>query len=126
MGTGSPRTVVLDAGGLIAIERGDRRVVTLVMGADAVHIAAGALAQTWRNPSRQARLARTVASDLVQVHPLDAEEAQAAGRLCGSAGTTDVIDASVVLLTRRVDGVAVTSDPEDLRRLDPGIRLAVC
>lgn len=37
--------------------------------------------------------------------------------------TADVVDASVVLVARVVNGVAVTSDADDLRRLDPGIDL---
>lgn len=49
--------------------------------------------------------------------------AETAGVLCGRAGTSDVIDASVVLVARRERAVVVTSDVDDLRRLDPTLPL---
>jgi hypothetical protein len=57
------------------------------------------------------------------VAPLDQLLAEAAGVLCGRAGTSDVVDASVALVARRERAVVVTSDVEDLRRLDPRIVL---
>ena len=42
------------------------------------------------------------------------------------AGTADVVDVSVALLARRVGGVVVTSDPDDLRAVDPGLDLVTC
>lgn len=126
MGTGSPGAVVLDTGALIALDRADPHVVRLLELAHAVHIPAGALAQAWRDPQRQARLSRVVAAVGTKIHALDAEQAQTAGSLLALTSTSDVIDATVVLVARSVAGVAVTSDPDDLRRLDPGIRLAVC
>lgn len=126
MGPKRPRPLVLDAGALIAVERADRRIVRLLELAAEVHVPAGALAQAWRNPARQVRLVRVMASDGVQIHSLDAASARAAGQLCAATGTSDVIDASVILVARSVGGVAVTSDPDDLRRLDPGISLVPC
>ena len=126
MGTQRPRPVVLDAGALIAVDRADRRIVRLLELADEVHVPAGALAQAWRNPARQVRLVRAMRSDGVLIHPLDTEAAHAAGQLCAATATSDVVDASVVIVTRTVDGVAMTSDPDDLRRLDPGIDLVRC
>lgn len=123
MGAKRPRPVVLDAGALIAVDRGDRRMVRLLELAKEVHVPAGALAQAWRNPARQVRLVRVVAADGVVVHPLDASAARAAGLLCAATATSDVVDASVVLVAGMVDGVTVTSDPDDLRHLDPGIEL---
>jgi hypothetical protein len=46
-----------------------------------------------------------------------------AGQLCGVRGTADVIDASVVLCARTRGDRIVTSDPDDIRRLDPSIPL---
>jgi len=126
LGTQRPRPVVLDAGALIAVERADRRVIRLLELAQDIHVPAGALAQAWRNPMRQVRLARALSSDDVVIHPLDAAVARAAGQLCAATATTDVIDASVVILARAVGGVTVTSDSDDLRRLDPGIDLVAC
>ena len=60
---------------------------------------------------------------LVQVVPLTDGQARAAGQLCGVTRTRDVIDASVVLLAREHALPVVTSDVDDLTRLDPGIGL---
>jgi hypothetical protein len=49
--------------------------------------------------------------------------AEAAGVLCRRAGTSDVIDASVVLTALRERAVVVTSDPDDLRRLYSRVRV---
>lgn len=130
MGTGRPRPVVLDAGALIAFERNDRKVRTLIDLAlahgVALHAPAGVVGQVWRDGKRQARLARLVGSGLIEVQALDREEAQAAGVLCGQSGTCDVIDASVALLARRHAATVVTSDAEDLRRIDAKLELVEC
>ncbi len=126
MGTKRPRPVVLDAGALIAVERADRRVIRLLELAQDIHVPAGALAQAWRNPARQVRLVRVVSADGVVVHPLDAASARAAGQLCAATSSSDVVDASVVLVARAVQGVTITSDPDDLVLLDPGIDLVRC
>jgi predicted nucleic acid-binding protein len=118
----------LDAGALIAFERGDRAVVGRLARAVAlglpVVIPAGALAQAWRDGARQARLARLVEAEGVIVEALDHGAARAAGQLCGRAKTRDVVDAHVALCARRGGHLVLTSDPDDLRRLDPSIRLA--
>ncbi|MGH3777228.1 MAG: PIN domain-containing protein [Pseudonocardiaceae bacterium] len=126
MGPQRPRPVVLDTGALIAVERSDRRIVRLLELAEQVHVPGAVLAQVWRNPARQVRLVRVLAAEEVTITPLDGPEARAVGQLCGASGTTDVADASVALLARRVGGVTVTSDPDDLRRIDPGLDLVEC
>jgi hypothetical protein len=55
----------------------------------------------------------------VHIVPLDDRLSRAAGELCGATGTADVIDASVVIAARERRDIIVTSDPTDLRRLDP-------
>ncbi len=126
MGPKRPRPVVLDTGALIAIERADRRVIRLLELAEDVHVPAAVVAQAWRNPARQVRLVRVLAADPVVVHALDNEEAKAVGHLCGASGTSDVVDASVVLVARRVGGVTVSSDPGDLREIDPHLEVVEC
>jgi predicted nucleic acid-binding protein len=129
---GSPRarSVVLDAGALVAFERNDRRLRRLIeLAAEhggSLHVPAGVVGQVWRGGSRQARLARLLNSELVNVRDLDLDEARAAGALCGLAGTADVIDASVALLARRHRAAVVTSDPDDLRLLDARLEIIVC
>jgi len=130
MGPRRPRAVVLDSGALIAFEKNDRKVRTLIELALAhgtsLWTAGGVVAQVWRDGSRQARLARLLGSGLVQIQPLDREEAQATGVLCGETGTRDIVDASVVLLARKYAATIVTSDPDDLRRIDPAAQLVAC
>jgi hypothetical protein len=126
MGAKRPRPVVLDAGALIAVDRADRRVIRLLELAGVVHVPAGALAQAWRNPARQVRLGRVMSAENIVVHPLDDLSARAVGQLCAATATSDVVDASVVLVARSVDGVIVTSDADDLRRVDPSIDLVGC
>ena len=127
MGATSPRPLVLDAGALIQFERGERKTRLLVEEARkakaVLAIPAGVLGQVWRDGSRQVRLAALVTSPGTVVEPLGKQLAQAAGALCGRTGTADVIDATVVLTARRRQAVVVTSDADDLRRLDPGVRL---
>ncbi len=76
--------------------------------------------------ARQARLARLVKSGLLAIQDLDVDEARATGTLCGAAGTSDVVDASVAILARRHDAAVVTSDPADLRHLDAALTLIAC
>jgi hypothetical protein len=51
------------------------------------------------------------------VTPLDEPLARAAGDLCGQARTSDVVDASVVVLARVLAAPVVTSDGRDLSAL---------
>jgi hypothetical protein len=127
MGEARPAGVTLDAGALIAFERGDdrmRALVRLVHERDlSLVIPAGVLGQVWRDGSRQARLAILVGSSAISVEVLDAALAKAAGALCGRAGTADVIDATVVLAARARGTTIITSDPSDMVRLDPNVEI---
>lgn len=119
--------VTLDAGGLIALDRDDRRVVVLLARAAEtnarVTVPAGALAQAVRDPARQVRLARLLRQPTTDVVPLDRVDATGVGRLLAASRTADVVDAHVVLCARRARQVVVTSDPDDLRSLDPQVEL---
>src|SRR3990172_13277031 len=105
-----------DAGALVAFDRNDRSVVVLLARALEqglpIVVAAGVVGQVWRDGRRQARLARLLGSDEVEVVPLDDSGAREAGQLCGARGTADVIDASLVLLARRRGARRVTGDPD--------------
>lgn len=117
----------LDAGALIAVERGDRRVVHLLEEARRrqidLRIVAGVLAQAWRGGPQQARLARLLRAAEVTVPALDAAIAQAVGELCGRSGHADAVDVHVVLDARVTGAHVVTSDSDDLRRVDPTVPL---
>jgi hypothetical protein len=118
---------VLDAGALIAFEKNHRKVRTLVELAlkhgGGLYAPPGVVAQVWRDGRRQARLARLLGSGLIDVQVLDRAEAQAAGVLCGQSKTRDVIDATVVLLARRLSARVITSDPDDIAKIDPRLSL---
>jgi len=118
-------TAILDTGVLIGFERNDRQVVAIVARAlehhDPLIVPAGVVAQAWRDGSRQARLARLLGSPICTVLPLDDHAARAAGQLCGMAGTTDIVDASVAIAARDRQARVITSDPDDIRRLDHSI-----
>jgi hypothetical protein len=110
--------LVLDAGALIALERNDRpmwaRLEAAAEAALDVVVPVGALAQVWRGTPRQARLSQALAK--TRAGAFDAI-ARAAGELCQAAGSSDPIDASVVLNATGVSSVILTSDPNDIRQL---------
>ena len=119
--------VTLDAGGLIALDRDDRRVVVVLARAREtgaqVTVPAPALAQAIRRPERQVRLSRLIRQPGADVVALDRVDATHVGRLLAASGTSDIADAHVVICARRAGQPVVTSDPGDLRQLDPALRL---
>jgi predicted nucleic acid-binding protein len=119
--------VTLDAGALIALDRNDRRVVVLLARAREtgarITVPATALAQAVRQPDRQVRLARLIRQPATDVIALDRVDATNVGRLLAASGTSDIADAHVVICARRSNEQVVTSDPGDLRALDPALRL---
>jgi hypothetical protein len=118
----SPLNLTLDAGALIALERGDGKMIALLDQAQkrnvGFHVPAGVVGQVWRDGSRQATLARFFRTEAVLVVALDGQLARTCGELCGAAGTSDVIDASVVIVAKLHRGPIITSDADDLKRLD--------
>jgi hypothetical protein len=121
--------VTLDAGGLIALDRNDRRVIVLLARAvetnSRVTIPSSALAQAIRRPERQARLSRLIRQPTSDVVPLDRVDAVNVGRLLAASGTSDVVDAHVVVCAHRSGQRVVTSDPTDLSLLDPTLELII-
>ncbi|MGA8596940.1 MAG: hypothetical protein WB676_19695 [Bryobacteraceae bacterium] len=121
--------VTFDAGGLIALGRTDRRVLTLVARAKElglrITIPATALAQAIRSPARQvllSRLIRQVGTDLIE---LDGPDATMVGLLLARTATADIVDAHVVVCAQRAGQAVITSDADDLRCIDPGLRVVV-
>ena len=119
--------VAFDAGGLIALDRRDRRVLVLLARAwetgSRITVPAAALAQAIRQPERQALLARLIRQPTTDVVPLDRVDATSVGRLLAASETSNVVDAHVVICARRARQRIVTSDPGDLRRLDPAVEV---
>jgi len=117
----------LDAGALIGFERAKRAVVVLVARAlergDRLAVPTGVVAQVWRDGTRQVRLLRLLASETIEIVDLDDPTARAVGQLREVSGASDVVDASVVLCARQRGHKVLTSDAEDLRRIDARIDL---
>jgi len=117
---------ILDAGALIALERGDRamwgRLELARRGRVPLLTHGGVVAQVFRGEPRQARLAAALAA--VEVAPLDDSLGRIAGRLLGKSGTSDAIDAALVSLARDGDQL-FTSDPKDIAQLAAAARITV-
>jgi hypothetical protein len=109
-------SLVLDAGGLVAVERGDRETIALIkhelLQGRAPLTHGAVIGQIWRGGSgRQALLARFIPG--LEVIAVDDELGRRAGVLLGRARMHDVVDAALVLLAEDGD-LLVTSDPGDL------------
>ncbi len=108
--------LILDAGALVAVDRGERAVharleIALALEAP-VRTHAMVVAQVWRDASgKQARLAKLLHT--IDVVAVDASMGRAAGVLCGIVGSDDPIDAGVALLAQPGD-IVLTSDPADI------------
>lgn len=110
-------SLTLDAGAFIAYEKRSREITGIVTSAIQRHarltVSAAVLAQVWRRNS--VAVARLLPWCLVE--DLDEAQAKRIGLLLALAGTSDVVDASVVEgAARRLDTI-VTSDPSDIARL---------
>lgn len=136
MGPQGPRTrgmmargATIDTGGLLAVERRDlalRSILGESMEAGLpVHVPAGVLAQAWRGGPRQARLARFLRSREVTIVALDERAARLIGVRCAATGHDDVVDVHVAVHAREQNHLVVTSDPDDLHRIDPSLELVV-
>jgi len=86
-----------------AIERGDD-----------LHTTHPVLAQVWRDPVRQAKLARAVRQ--FDVHALD--ESVTVGRRLTETGTSDVVDAHLAVVAESLGTFILTGDREDMSRLN--------
>jgi hypothetical protein len=110
--------LLLDAGGLVGYDRRNATVIAFIEFAQrrqvAVRTTSGIVAQVWRGGSRQARLARLLRG--VDERELSRSMSRSVGVLLGNAGTSDVIDASLVDIALDGDEI-LTSDPDDIARL---------
>ena len=111
--------MIIDAGPLITDgEHLNSRLWALIKSAsqrgEELHTTHPVLAQVWRDPARQANLARAVR--LLTVHPLD--ESIAVGRRLAASGTSDVVDAHLAVVAERSGTFILTSDRDDMTRLN--------
>lgn len=120
--------IIYDTGALVAGERNVRQMwalheAALRRGVTPV-VPAGVLAQAWRG-GPQARLSQLLRGCVSA--PLDEPLARDVGALCATADTSDVVDASVILVARSRDAAIVTSDEPDIRHLasSAGVALTI-
>jgi hypothetical protein len=115
-------SVVYDAGLLIAAERNNRNVwadhrARLELG-DVPTTTAPVVAQVSRSP-RQAQLRRLLRG--CDVAAFAQEQAHEVGGLLARAGTSDVVDAHVVLTAASSGSIVLTSDLEEIERLSQSL-----
>jgi hypothetical protein len=111
--------LILDAGALVAVDRGDRSMIARLRVAQqhGVELRSNAMvvAQVWRDRhGRQAGLAQLLRA--VDVRAVSPQDGRQAGVLLGVTRTSDPVDATVVLLASPGDRI-LTTDPADLTRL---------
>lgn len=120
--------LTLDTGALLALDHPTKAVLMQARLAAArrrgaaICVPAGAVAQAWRGP-RQVRLARLIKSPDVDIAVMTLSVARAVGSICAATGHSDVIDVHVALCARDRRHAVVTSDPDDIARIDPMLQL---
>lgn len=111
--------MILDAGVLIAIDRGAasaRAFLTAAVRNEAsLHTTAPVAAQVWRNGRTQAALAMALKG--MVVHPFDADDFSLVGETLREAGTSDVVDAHVAVVAARIGRDIITADTGDFTAL---------
>ncbi len=112
---------MLDAGGILALSRGDGDARAALERARAegyvVVIPTPVLAEVHRGGRDRAHVDRVV-NKVDALLPTSAETARRAGELLGASGSDDPVDAIVVAeALAAVPSVIITSDPGDIRRL---------
>jgi hypothetical protein len=111
--------LILDSGALVAVDRGNRAMIARLRAAQRhgldLRSNAMVIAQVWRDRhGRQAGLAQMLRA--VDVRAVSPDDGRRAGVLLGMTGTSDPVEATVVLLASPGDRI-VTSDPQDLAAL---------
>ncbi len=121
----SDAAIVLDAGAVIGLARGNTALRAMVtkahLAGNEIIVPMVVLAETVRgNGPRDAAVNLTLAQ-LTPHPPLDEPTARLAGSLLGAAGSSATIDALVAAeALRRAPSLLFTGDPDDLRALLDG------
>ena len=111
--------MILDAGVLIAIDRGEPYAKNFLQAAlnesAPLRTTAPVAAQVMRDGSKQARLSSFVRS--VEVRSFTAADVRDVGRLLRVAKTSDVVDAHLTLFAIQTNDSIVTGDSRDFSDL---------
>ncbi len=110
--------MIIDAGPLIVDgENINSRLWALIKRAtergEDLHTTHPVLAQVWRNPARQANVARAIRH--FEVHPLD--NSVPVGRRLANSNTSDVVDAHLTVVAQSLGTFILTTDPSDMTAL---------
>jgi predicted nucleic acid-binding protein len=118
--------LTLDTGALLALDHRVKaplmltRIDELRYRRGTLCIPAGVIAQAWRSP-QQVHLARLIFSLDTEIAVMDLDVARSVGHLCAASGHHDVIDVHVALCARERGHAVVTSDHQDIARVDPSL-----
>lgn len=119
--------LTLDTGALLALDHPAKAIAMQARLDEAVRrggtvcVPVGAIAQAWRSP-RQVRLARLLKSRDIDIAVMTPNVARTVGLLCARSGH-DVIDVHVAFCARERRHAVITSDPDDISRVDPALPL---
>lgn len=111
--------MILDSGVFMALDNPAQRgvVVALLQRMQAAGVEPATndavLAQAWRDPARQVPMAMVLRA--VTVHPFG--DPRVIGVRCATTGTSDVVDASLAVLSDQLAQTILTTDPADMARL---------
>jgi hypothetical protein len=109
--------LILDAGFLVSVDRGERAAQEFLTAA-LIHrtpltTTHPVIAQVWRDDARRARLARFLHSVVVVAF----DDGPEVGSLLARSGTSDVVDAHLVVVAVRRSEAILTGDVHDLESL---------
>jgi hypothetical protein len=109
--------LILDAGFLISVDRGERAAQEFLTAA-LIHetpltTTHPVVAQVWRDGARQARLARFLQSVVV----IEFDDGPEVGNLLARSDTRDAVDAHLVVVAVRRSEPILTGDVHDLEAL---------
>ena len=119
--------LTLDTGALLALDRAAHRERVQNALERARHrggsicIPTEVVAQAWRS-ARQVELARLLKTE-IEFALMTSDAARRVGRLCATTGHADVVDIYVALCAKERRHAVVTSDPDDIARVDPSLPL---
>ncbi len=128
MTTSTTVGLTLDTGALLALDHPSKAIIMQARLNEArrrgatICVPIGVVAQAWRGP-RQVRLARLIKSPDIDLAIMTLSVARTVGAICASTGHTDVVDVHVALCARDRQHAVITSDPDDIARIDPTLQL---
>lgn len=121
------RGYTFDAGAFIALERRSRFMIGILedalQGAAEVVMPRTVIAQIWRGMPKQAHVSRLISAGLrhggqVVIDELTAERAREIGIAIGRTSRADIVDVHVALVAGERGNAVLTSDDNDIRRVD--------